>query len=97
MVAHSYNPSTREADLCKFQASLVYKVISRATRAVTKRNPISNNNHKKIPPSFQITSDYKWRNSGDQGVHGRLVRQREYIRQFFMFRCSVETNSICYM
>lgn len=41
MVAHSYNPSTREADLCKFQASLVYKESSK-TATATKRNLISN-------------------------------------------------------
>ena len=31
----------RQADLYKFKASLVYKVSSRKTRAVTQRNPVS--------------------------------------------------------
>jgi len=37
-----FNPSTQEgeteADLCDFEASLVYRVSSRTARAVTQRN-----------------------------------------------------------
>jgi hypothetical protein len=36
----------RQVDLCEFVASLVYKVSSRADRAVTKRNPVSKNKTK---------------------------------------------------
>jgi len=49
MVVHAFNPSTgvgvgveqRQEDLCKFVASLVYKVSSRTARAVAQRNPFS--------------------------------------------------------
>lgn len=40
MVAHTFNPSTQEAetDFCEFGGSLVYRVSSRKVRA-TQRNP----------------------------------------------------------
>jgi hypothetical protein len=44
VVAHTFNPSTREAEAggsLEFKASLVYKVSSRTARA-TQRNPVSN-------------------------------------------------------
>ena len=34
----------RQADLCEFKASLVYKVSSRRAMAVTQRNPVSEKN-----------------------------------------------------
>jgi hypothetical protein len=34
----------READLCEFKASLIYKTSSRTTRAVTHRNAVMKNN-----------------------------------------------------
>jgi hypothetical protein len=43
MVAHAFNPSTREAEAGGFlssEASLVYKVSSRTARAI-QRNPVS--------------------------------------------------------
>jgi hypothetical protein len=42
VVAHAFNPSTREAEAgrSEFEASLVYKVSSRTARAV-QRNPAS--------------------------------------------------------
>jgi hypothetical protein len=42
MVAHTFNPSTREAErrISEFEANLVYKVSSRTARA-TQRNPDS--------------------------------------------------------
>ena len=33
----------RQADLCEFEASLVYKVSFRIVRAVTQRNPVLKN------------------------------------------------------
>ena len=33
----------RQANLCEFEASLVYRVSSRTARAVTQRNPVSKN------------------------------------------------------
>ena len=36
MMAHTFNPNTREADLCEFKASLVYKVSSRTARATQR-------------------------------------------------------------
>jgi hypothetical protein len=43
VVAHAFNPSTREAEagnISEFEASLVYKVSSRTARAIQK-NPVS--------------------------------------------------------
>ena len=42
----------RQVDICKFKASLVYKVSSRTARAVTQRNPVSEktNTMKNIDP-----------------------------------------------
>jgi hypothetical protein len=45
MVAHAFNPSTREAEaggFLEFEASLIYKVSSRTARAI-QRNPVSKN------------------------------------------------------
>jgi hypothetical protein len=42
MVAHAFNPSTREAEagkISEFEASLVYRVSSRTARAIP-RNPV---------------------------------------------------------
>jgi hypothetical protein len=49
VVAHAFNPSTREAEaggFLEFEASLVYKVSSRTARAI-QRNPVSKNQKKK--------------------------------------------------
>jgi hypothetical protein len=45
VVAHTFNPSTREA---KAEASLVYKVSSRTARAI-QRNPVSKKKPNKKP------------------------------------------------
>jgi hypothetical protein len=48
VVAHVFNPSTREAEagrISEFEASLVYKVSSRTARAI-QRNPVSKNKTK---------------------------------------------------
>jgi hypothetical protein len=47
VVAHAFNPSTREAEagISEFEASLVYKVSSRTARAI-QRNPVSKKNKK---------------------------------------------------
>jgi hypothetical protein len=42
MMAQAFNPSTWE--ISEFEASLVYKVISRTAKA-TQRNPVSNHHH----------------------------------------------------
>jgi hypothetical protein len=44
VVAHTFNPSTREARAggFEFEASLVYRVNSRTARAI-QRNPVSKN------------------------------------------------------
>ena len=42
--AHAFGNSTRrqrQANLCEFEANLVYKVSSRIARAVAQRNPVS--------------------------------------------------------
>jgi hypothetical protein len=49
VVAHAYNPSTREAEAggsLEFEASLVYRVSSRTVGAI-QRNPVSKNQKKK--------------------------------------------------
>jgi hypothetical protein len=49
VVAHAFNPSTREAEaggFLEFEASLVYRVSSRTARA-TQRNPVSKNQKNK--------------------------------------------------
>jgi hypothetical protein len=49
VVAHAFNPSTWEAEAggsLEFEASLVYRVSSRTTRA-TQRNPVSKKKKKK--------------------------------------------------
>jgi hypothetical protein len=49
VVAHAFNPSTREAEAGGFlskRASLVYRVSSRTARA-TQRNPVSENQKEK--------------------------------------------------
>jgi hypothetical protein len=47
VVAHAFNPSTREAEAeaGRFEASLVYNVSSRTARAI-QRNPVSKNKTK---------------------------------------------------
>jgi hypothetical protein len=48
VVAHAFDPSTREAEASRFlefEASLVYRVSSRTARA-TQRNPVSKNKNK---------------------------------------------------
>jgi hypothetical protein len=37
----------RQADLCEFKGSLIYRVSSRTARAVTQRNPVSKKKKKK--------------------------------------------------
>ena len=43
VVAHAFKSRTREAeaDLCEFEASLVYRTSSRTARTLTQRNPVS--------------------------------------------------------
>ena len=63
VVVHAYNPSApeqRQADLCEFKATLVYRVSSRTARAVTQRNPISELLHRKI--LFRKNKDQKQNN-----------------------------------
>jgi hypothetical protein len=48
VVAHAFNPSTREAEAggyLEFEASLVYRVSSKTARA-TQKNPVSKNKNK---------------------------------------------------
>ena len=39
----------RQVDLCEFEASLVYRVSLKTTRAVTQKNPISKTNKQSVP------------------------------------------------
>jgi hypothetical protein len=45
-VAHTFNPSTLDAEVCGFGSSMVYMSSARPARAV-ERNPVSNENNKK--------------------------------------------------
>ena len=74
MVAHAFNPSTREAEAggsLEFEASLVYKVSSRTARAI-QRNPVSKNKQtnkktkKEIQPG-RITLKIKGKPPSDPG------------------------------
>jgi hypothetical protein len=47
MVAHTFNPSTWEAEISEFKASLVYRVSSRTARAV-QGNPVSEKKKKVV-------------------------------------------------
>ena len=56
MVAHSFNPSTQEAEgrlISEFEGSLVYRVSSRTAKTI-QRNPVSKN---QIPK----TTTKKWK------------------------------------
>lgn len=57
MVVHTFNPNMkagRQTDLCEFEVSLVYRFSSGTSRAVTPRNTIPNNKHKKAKPKGVI-------------------------------------------
>jgi hypothetical protein len=43
VVAHSFNPSTQEAELCEFKASLVQIASSRVRKGYTVRSYLKNN------------------------------------------------------
>ena len=43
VVVHTFNPSTQVADLCEFEASLVYRVSSGTGSKATQRNSASKN------------------------------------------------------
>ena len=48
MVAHSFNQEAeRQANLCEFEASLVYRASSRTASTVTQRNLVSKNKQTK--------------------------------------------------
>jgi hypothetical protein len=49
VVAHTFNPSTGEAEAGGFETSLVYKVSSRTARAI-QRNPVSKKPEPKPKP-----------------------------------------------
>jgi hypothetical protein len=55
VVAHTFNPSTQEAEegatLFEFEASLVYRVSSRTTKA-TQKNPVSNKQAECVVDTF---------------------------------------------
>ena len=47
LVAHTFNPSTQEAEqagLCEFETSLVYRMSSRTARSIAQRSPILKEN-----------------------------------------------------
>jgi hypothetical protein len=60
VVAHAFNPNTREAEAAsEFEASLVYKVSSRIARA-TQRNPVSKKQQQK-KHIVVLLLERKWR------------------------------------
>jgi hypothetical protein len=70
-VAHTFNPSNREAEASRslqFKASLVYTVSSRTARAtqrnlVLKKQQTNNNNNSHIPPQGSGDKKQKVANS----------------------------------
>jgi hypothetical protein len=55
VVAHAFNPSTREAEaggFLEFEASLAYRVSSRTARAI-QRNPVLKNKTKQNKTKWQ--------------------------------------------
>jgi hypothetical protein len=48
-----------QGDLCEFEASLVYKVKSKAARAITQRNPVSKENKMKQQQNKQTNNKQK--------------------------------------
>jgi hypothetical protein len=63
-VAHAFDASTQEAeakaDLCEFEASLVYRVSSKTARG-TQRNPVSKPTKQNKSKSFILKLNYKFR------------------------------------
>jgi hypothetical protein len=60
VVAHAFNPSTREAEAggsLEFEASLVYKVSSRTARA-RQRNPVSKNQKNQANKQIKCTHKF---------------------------------------
>ena len=45
--------SQRQADLCEFEVSLVYKASFRTAKTVTQRNPVSKNKKKEKKKKIQ--------------------------------------------
>jgi hypothetical protein len=61
VVAHAFDPSTREAEegrISEFKASLVYKVSSRTTRAI-KTNPVSGKKPKNLTSQLNYLNSQK--------------------------------------
>jgi hypothetical protein len=52
VVVHAFNPSTREGEAGIYEASLVYKMISRKARAI-QRNPVWKNQKTNKKPKNQ--------------------------------------------
>jgi hypothetical protein len=67
VVAHAFNPSTREAEAggFEFQASLVYRVSSRTGRA-TQRNPVSKKQNKISNKTRRVEGESKLKTQEDK-------------------------------
>jgi hypothetical protein len=62
MVAHAFNPTTREfrgRQISEFEASLVYKERSRTARAI-QRNPVSKNKNKQTKKKSCLVTGGDW-------------------------------------
>jgi hypothetical protein len=74
VVAHAFNPSTREAEAGRFLSSRpawsTYKVSSRTARAI-KRNPVSKNQKKKKKEKKRKTEKKRKRILNLQGISSR--------------------------
>ena len=81
MVVHTLTPALRrqrqrQAELCEFEASLVYGVSSRTART-TQRNPVSKNQKEK-KSIFHLEGDWVIKTSGHES---ETVFQRKYVQQ----------------
>ena len=50
-MAHTFSPSTHEADLCEFEASMAYTASASTGSKATQRNPVSKSKNKTNQPT----------------------------------------------
>ena len=88
-MVHAFNSSTQE-DLCKLEASLVYRVSCRTARA-TERNPVSKNKKQKIQQQQQQNKIIKRQDNPNVWQHwGNLKYKTESAVEE---RCLVEVRT----
>jgi hypothetical protein len=77
VVAHAFNPNTRkQADLCEFEASLLYRASSSRAVAVIQRNLVSTNkaNKQVSVSSLELNGSYPFFKVGKRFVTIRNLK-----------------------